>query len=778
MTMPLALLLRRRLRSSASPLALFGFGEQGVWFDPSDVANLNWRRNLLTYTEQFDNAAWVKAAVTIVANADVAPNGLTTADRMVPTAVATFHDVRRSSITLSSLPASVCVLTAYVKASGYNFVEVGVASDTTFTSYSTTVINLTDGTNAGTGVNLNWTTNSVSVQNVGSGWYRVSLAFTPNLETSTAMVFTAPLPTSSRGVSYTGDGTSGVLIWGAQLELGSTATDYQRISDVNTEVIERFPTATLYQDTAGTTPVTTTGQSVGLMLDKSKGLVLGSELFSRTLNFADAGWTKQAAVTSSGQNTFTTNAQGGVFAAFLSPSTTLYRIRITGTTSATLVVRNASNLTNSASIPAGSFDITLNSQLFIADGSIFFQLQAAGTAVINSFSVKELPGNHAVQATAANRPIYGIHPFGGRRNLLTFTEQFDNAAWTKQVTTVSANTALAPDGTATADKLVPTAVSSAQKAVLQAAGVVTATAYTVSCYAKAGEYSGFYIRDGFSGFNVVFNLTTGAVTSTTSATGTITAVGDGWFRCAATMTSAGTAFRADLGVLQNGTQVPTTVYTADGTSGIFVWGAQLETGSTATAYQRVTDQYNVTEAGVSSVSYLFFDGVNDSMATSTITPGVDKAQVFAGVRKLSDAAAGIAVESSANSETTNGSIGLVVPGTTAKFVLISRGTAAHIASTTDTAYNAPITSVLTGLGDISGDRATLRVNGTQIAQSTNDQGTGNYTAQPTYIGARAGTSAFFSGHLYSLIVRFGPNLATGQISSTETWVAGKTGIVI
>jgi hypothetical protein len=189
----------------------------------------------------------------------------------------------------------------------------------------------------------------------------------------------------------------------------------------------------------------------------------------------------------------------------------------------------------------------------------------------------------------------------------------------------------------------------------------------------------------------------------------------------------------------------------------------------------VTDQYNVTEAGVPSVSYLFFDGVNDSLATPTITPGTNKAQVFAGVRKLSDAATGIAVESSVNSETTNGSIGLAVPGTTSKFVLISRGTGAQTASTTSTAYNAPITSVLTGLGDISGDRVTLRVNGTQVAQSTADQGSGNYTAQPTYIGARAGTSAFFSGHLYSLVTRFGANLTADQIADTETWVAGETG---
>jgi hypothetical protein len=219
---------------------------------------------------------------------------------------------------------------------------------------------------------------------------------------------------------------------------------------------------------------------------------------------------------------------------------------------------------------------------------------------------------------------------------------------------------------------------------------------------------------------------------------------------------------------------------ANGAGSFYLSNIQLETGSTATAYQRVTDQYNVTEAGVSSVSYLFFDGVNDSLATPTITPGVDKAQIFAGVRKLS-AAAGMIAEVSVNANTTNGAWRLT-PGNTesgsgAFYSAASRGTALADADSAGT-FAAPITNVVSFIGEIAADICRLRINGTQAAQSTGDQGTGNYLAYPLYIGARAGTSFFFSGHLYSLIARFGPNLDTGQISSTETWVASRTGIVI
>jgi hypothetical protein len=196
---------------------------------------------------------------------------------------------------------------------------------------------------------------------------------------------------------------------------------------------------------------------------------------------------------------------------------------------------------------------------------------------------------------------------------------------------------------------------------------------------------------------------------------------------------------------------------------------------TATPYQRVSSIYDVTEAGVPSCSYLFFDGADDFMVSSTITPGIDKAQVFVGVRKLTDATTyAMVAEFSANAGSNTGTFALMAPYTTSTYGLASKGTVFTDVGTAGV-YPAPITNVLTGLGDISGDRATLRINGIQAAQTTGDQGTGNYLAYPLYIGARGGTTLFFSGHLYSLITRFGVNLDATTIASTEAYVAGKTG---
>jgi hypothetical protein len=214
--------------------------------------------------------------------------------------------------------------------------------------------------------------------------------------------------------------------------------------------------------------------------------------------------------------------------------------------------------------------------------------------------------------------------------------------------------------------------------------------------------------------------------------------------------------------------------TANGADGVLFWGAQLELGSTATPYQRVTTQFDVTEAGVPDVHYLFHGGASDPrwMITPTITPGTDKVTVWASVRKQSDAARGTVVEHSASIASNNGTFHLTAPNAaSATFAFESKGTALTDAVAT---FAAPTTRVITGIGDISGDNATFRVNGAQQDQDTGDQGTGNYLAYPMYIGMRGGTSLPFNGNLYGLIVRFAATEAS-VIQQTENWLNQKTG---
>jgi hypothetical protein len=61
----------------------------------------------------------------------------------------------------------------------------------------------------------------------------------------------------------------------------------------------------------------------------------------------------------------------------------------------------------------------------------------------------------------------------------------------------------------------------------------------------------------------------------------------------------------------------------DGTSGIYVWGAQLEQAASPPAYQKVVTQHDITEAGVPSIYKAFFDKADDILPVTlpTITGG-------------------------------------------------------------------------------------------------------------------------------------------------------------
>ena len=192
----------------------------------------------------------------------------------------------------------------------------------------------------------------------------------------------------------------------------------------------------------------------------------------------------------------------------------------------------------------------------------------------------------------------------------------------------------------------------------------------------------------------------------------------------------------------------------------------------ATAASR--PQYQVDGNGK---AFLLFDGTDDFLVTPTITPGIDKAQVFAGVRKLSDAAGGVLVEHSAAVVSNAGSLSMSAPsGAAPNYLFRTRGSASQVdASYTDASVAAPITNVLTGICDIAADTAILRVNGVQSATSAADQGTGNYLAYPLYIGRRGGTALPFNGRIYGLVTRFGANLTADQITQTEAWMNSKTG---
>lgn len=340
-----------------------------------------------------------------------------------------------------------------------------------------------------------------------------------------------------------------------------------------------------------------------------------------------------------------------------------------------------------------------------------------------------------------------------RRNLLTYPTAFDDAAWTKYRTTITANATTAPDGTATADQLVNTATTNTFGFYFSTTVVPTGTT-TLSIYLKKStqRYLALAASDTSAAYAAIgIDLDAGSITRTEATGGkftlvssSISNVGSGWYRVSLTVTiSTGTTY---FELNQRNTEWTSgtfvEAYTGTTSQSTYVWGAQLETGSSATAFQNI---------------------------------GTDKMTVWAGVRKASDAARAVVVELSASYESFNGAFQMSAPATitTNSYGSLSGGTGGGSGAYA-TGFTAPITSVVCSSTAISTDTNIIRVNAAQIATNSADQGSGNYGNYPLYIGRRNNATLPFNGNLYSLIVR-GAQSSGNDLSNTENWVNTKTG---
>ena len=172
-------------------------------------------------------------------------------------------------------------------------------------------------------------------------------------------------------------------------------------------------------------------------------------------------------------------------------------------------------------------------------------------------------------------------------NLLEQSETFDNAAWGKEFTTITANNITAPNGTLTADRFT-LGIGTEQKFIYQLAS--QNGTYTQSVYLKKGTHTFVQLAVG-GDVNPYcnFDLTNGTF-SAFGSTATMTNVGDEWYRCTMTYsTSIGTYVFI---FATNSLSSARTALTSS-TGNYYAWGAQLNIGSTAKPYFPTTDRLNV-----------------------------------------------------------------------------------------------------------------------------------------------------------------------------------------
>jgi len=227
----------------------------------------------------------------------------------------------------------------------------------------------------------------------------------------------------------------------------------------------------------------------------------------------------------------------------------------------------------------------------------------------------------------ASMLAYEFDDYSMSENLLTYSEQFDNASWLKNNYNVTANVTTAPDGTLTADKLI--AVNASTYHDLYKAPSLGSNTYTLSIFAKAAEQSFIQVRidDGTLTRVAMFNLSTGSVSSSSNVTSsTITSYLNGWYRCSITVTTN------IINVVFN--SFPTSsnaTYSGDGVSGIYIWGAQFEYGSVATDYTSTTTTAisrvlaSTTNTNIASTGTYYSSGFDENVGFTTLL----SANVFA-----------------------------------------------------------------------------------------------------------------------------------------------------
>lgn len=188
----------------------------------------------------------------------------------------------------------------------------------------------------------------------------------------------------------------------------------------------------------------------------------------------------------------------------------------------------------------------------------------------------------------------------------------------------------------------------------------------------------------------------------------------------------------------------------------------------------------------SGAFYASFDGVNDALYTvnSLNLSTVNKLSIITAIRTISSTDA-MLIETGANVSDNAGSFYLTAPevngawGSVKAYASISRGSAGL--SVDQASYYTPLTTpntaVITATHDIAASKSTITSNRLAGVTSTGTKGTGNFGNLPLYIGARAGTTLPFNGHVYSLII-VGKLLSDGDIYETEKILADRIGILV
>lgn len=875
------------------------------------------RRNLLLWTENTSNAAWLATDTTPTDASVVSLTG-------APLTLCSEGSAGAASLRqiVSGINAGTAVTRSLiVKRGNTDFVRLIIGDATGGTNgvrwWFNTATGLFDPTPSLFGTTPP-TSVSADVEVLGSGEFRLTLKAT--IQHVTGSVGLYSMTSSADGATARVNGGT-YYIGAQQLELGSNRTAYQPVTDWTTEVaadearrLAIRSRITLFQDVNGTQPVTAIEQQVGLRLDSSSRVSrLGPNLVvNPTFDTDTSGWTSFGGATLavvSGQLQVTADATGTSQGARqtltnLKVGTSYLVLGVSSLTSGTGTAKTSlqgkteqpglANFTFAASATSHILDLYINApsaaavgtfdnvsvreviaealptgrgpeiwndasvnlrgnatrvspgvyRIYTPDGTLsdvymntaplivgeyyeaLVTIDSVTTAGVGTFGVgatpavvfpltvgpkrcifkatqtvdadikrqgaspqdfqvsnvsfRWLPGYHATQATQASKP-----KFSARVNRFVKSQEMSAA-----VSGIGGGTAatpweygagisapvsgvLAPDGSTTGSTATAT---STVHALRQTVAASAGESVKILWHAKDATFTPKYC---------VYNVTGVADIIAPTAYPAGTSVANGWTRYEVTVTVPVGCTSIAFYPLRD----------SNATGSIALWGADLRTADDAArlipVYQRVNSATDYDTVGFPP--YLLYDGVDDGMATGNIDfSSTDKMTVMASITKLTDAGAGVILETGGNTDTDAGTFALLTSGVGAgagpadrkNYSLRVKGDSSGAAYCLEAhSYTAPNTSVVTMTADIAqalGSELQARVNGANPAatyQNTNAAGAGNFTSRVLNIGRRAGGTLFANFRDYGFAI-IGRALAATEIRQVERELARAAKVAI
>ena len=681
--------------------------------------------NLLLWSNDLSNVAWANDTGTVSANAGIAPDGTNTAQLM--TGTATLFRFYQLVTTQNGPNYTMSVYAKQGTSATLNIGFINVNAGPTFTFATGTWSTL-----------ANWTTTAT---NVGNGWWRLTA--------------TRACTSVSAGPGWAvGGAGQTVYLWGGQFELGSAASTYNpttttayygpRIDyDPTTLVAQNFFqqsdnlasswwTASNGSATANAT-VGPNGVANAVLLTEDTSS-LAHQMASAFAQTANLTYVISVYAKANSAGRYLTITGGGISSAGEWPVWDLFG-GTAAQTGATTIVKSVSIAS------AGNGWYRCSARVVPTNASAFvFALANStvagtspsyagnGTSGLYLWGAQLNEGAAALPYTATTTAaITQCAPLGllveeARTNLILQSEAFSDAAWSPTQATISANVVVAPDGNTTADKLVESAAAGVSHLVNPAVAltVVNTTSYTATVYAKAAERTWLYMLPSFSPGSAYFDLANGVLGTVTSATASMQYVGNGWYRCSVTVTSAATT---GFLFVQLASANGTNTYNGDGTSGLYLWGAQLELGAFATSY--------IPTAAAA---------VTRNADNATITPGAWYNQPSGTIVAVADTTNIVGIGAIWNSSTV-ASPGMFVNSNLVNATLTSVFT---LTGVTTVSKNTQFKSAYAYLAS----NHNTATNGGTVANSAN----ATVVAAPVTIGigSTSGTIQFLNGHINSL----------------------------